>query len=117
MDFTQEQWDNCIKVLKILSKDPDKGLDINTLKGLVTKIHKQAKKQNKAKVLADKAETLIGEAPQYLSLEKVKKRINAQDTYKQYDQSLRANTALFKNYQLPLLAQQDVFPFKLHLHR
>ena len=117
MDFTQEQWDNCIKVLKILSKDPDKGLDINTLKGLVTKIHKQAKKQNKAKVLADKAETLIGEAPQYLSLEKVKKRINAQDTYKQYDQSLRANTALFKNYKLPLLAQQDVFPFKLHLHR
>jgi NAD(P)-dependent dehydrogenase (short-subunit alcohol dehydrogenase family)/rRNA maturation endonuclease Nob1 len=105
MDFTQQEWDNCIKVLKILAKEPNKGLDINTLKGLVTKIHKQAKKENKAKVLENKAEPLINSV-ENLSNEKIKKLIKTQDIYRQYDQSLKENTLLFKNYQLPLIAAQ-----------
>ena len=105
MDFSQQEWDNCIKVLKILAKEPNKGLDINTLKGLVTKIHKQAKKENKAKVLEQKAETVI-HSIENVSNEKIKKVIKTQDIYRQYDQSLRENTALFKNYQLPLITAQ-----------
>ena len=98
MDFTQEEWEKCIKVLKILAKDPDKGLDINVLKGLVTKIHKQAKKQNKAKVQAEILASV--EIPQaFLSLQKAQKVITHQDIYKQYDIFLKSNTLLFQNYE------------------
>jgi hypothetical protein len=38
MNFTQSEWDNCIKVLQILTKEPDKALNINVLKGLITKL-------------------------------------------------------------------------------
>ncbi|MDJ1485687.1 SDR family oxidoreductase [Cytophagaceae bacterium YF14B1] len=58
--FTPEEWDTCIKVLKALSRDPDLALDTMTLKGLVTKLHKNARKtirkENLQKIqLADKA--------------------------------------------------------------
>jgi NAD(P)-dependent dehydrogenase (short-subunit alcohol dehydrogenase family) len=81
MNFTQEEWDNCIKILQILVKEPDKALNINTLKGLVTKLHRQAKKENKAKALEQKAPMI---------------------DIKQHDATLRANTLRFKNYELPL---------------
>jgi NAD(P)-dependent dehydrogenase (short-subunit alcohol dehydrogenase family) len=105
MDFTQQEWDNCIKVLKILAKDPNKGLDINTIKGLVTKIYKQAKKQNKAKTFHDKAEAILL-STQNLSSDKIQKIVKTQDVYKQYDKSLNARTALFQNYELPLLPHE-----------
>lgn len=98
MDFTQEEWDNCIKVLKVLVKEPNKGLDINMLKGLVTKINKQAKKQNKAKKLQEKAEVVLSSA-KINSSHKIQKVIETQDVYKQYDKSLIAGALLFKNYE------------------
>lgn len=44
-EFTQTEWEACIKVLKILSKDPNASPDTNLFKGLVTKIHKKARKE------------------------------------------------------------------------
>lgn len=111
MDFTQQEWDNCIKVLKVLAKDPDKGLDINTIKGLVTKIYKKAKKQNKVKAFQDKAEAIIV-STQNLSPNKIQKIISTQDIYKQYDNALRARTALFQNYERPPQYEVENEPFE-----
>lgn len=111
MDFTQQEWDNCIKVLKVLAKDPDKGLDINTIKGLVTKIYKKAKKQNKEKAFQDKAEAIIV-STQNLSPNKIQKIISTQDIYKQYDNALRARTALFQNYERPPQYEVENEPFE-----
>ncbi|OMP77508.1 hypothetical protein [[Flexibacter] sp. ATCC 35208] len=46
-EFSQAEWDACIKVLQVLSRDPDKSLDTLTLKGLVTKLYKRAKKDQR----------------------------------------------------------------------
>lgn len=42
--FTPEEWETCLKVLKVLSRSPEQALDTQTLKGLVTKLHKNARK-------------------------------------------------------------------------
>lgn len=46
-DFTQEEWEACLKVLQILSQNPNDAPDINLFKGLVTKIHKKARKESR----------------------------------------------------------------------
>lgn len=106
MDFTQEEWENCIKVLRVLAKEPDKGLDTNVLKGLVTKIYKKAKKLNKEKVKEAKITKSL-ENIDVLSLDKAQKAFHAQDIHKQYDKFLYAQTARVKNYELPLEQQVD----------
>jgi len=58
--FTADEWETCIKVLKALSREPDLALDVTTLKGLVTKLHKNARKSVRKEnmrtlKLADKA--------------------------------------------------------------
>lgn len=45
--FTQAEWDTCIKVLQVLSRDPEAALDVMTLKGLVTKLSRDAKKRQR----------------------------------------------------------------------
>ncbi len=42
--FTPEEWEHCIKVLSILKDEPFKNPDNQLFSGLITKIHKQAKK-------------------------------------------------------------------------
>lgn len=44
LPFTPEEWEVCIKVLQALARDPFCGPDTQTMKTLVTKIHKGAKK-------------------------------------------------------------------------
>jgi NAD(P)-dependent dehydrogenase (short-subunit alcohol dehydrogenase family) len=107
MDFTQKEWDDCIKVLKILAREPEKSLDTNTLKGLVTKLHKRAKKQNKADALHEKVEKGLQKqvfstenlSLEGLSLNKIKKIQQAQVLYKQHDKLLTASTLRFRNYE------------------
>lgn len=43
-NFTQEEWEHCIKVLNELKKDPFQNPDNPLLSGLITKIYKTAKK-------------------------------------------------------------------------
>lgn len=45
--FTQNEWESCLKVLNALKDDPFINPDNNTFSGLITKIHKNAKKQNR----------------------------------------------------------------------
>lgn len=45
--FTQNEWESCLKVLNALKDDPFLNPDNNTFSGLITKIHKNAKKQNR----------------------------------------------------------------------
>jgi NAD(P)-dependent dehydrogenase (short-subunit alcohol dehydrogenase family) len=42
--FTPEEWKICIKVLQVLSRAPEEALDVMTLKGLLTKLYKNAQK-------------------------------------------------------------------------
>ncbi len=42
--FTQEEWEACLKVLQCAKEDPNAVPDVNVFKGLITKIHKKAKK-------------------------------------------------------------------------
>ena len=43
-NFTQEEWEHCIKVLNELKKDPFNNPDNPLLSGLITKVYKTAKK-------------------------------------------------------------------------
>jgi NAD(P)-dependent dehydrogenase (short-subunit alcohol dehydrogenase family) len=43
-NFTQEEWEHCIKVLNELKKDPFQNPDNPLLSGLITKVYKTAKK-------------------------------------------------------------------------
>ncbi|HEX8016240.1 MAG TPA: SDR family NAD(P)-dependent oxidoreductase, partial [Flavobacterium sp.] len=45
--FTNYEWENCIKVLNALKDDPFQNPDNNLFAGLITKIHKNAKKSNR----------------------------------------------------------------------
>lgn len=45
--ISQEEWETCLKVLRVLSKNPDEAKDVLVLKGLVTKLYKNAKKEDR----------------------------------------------------------------------
>ncbi|PIF44351.1 NAD(P)-dependent dehydrogenase (short-subunit alcohol dehydrogenase family) [Chryseobacterium sp. 52] len=45
--FSQNEWETCLKVLHALKDDPFLNPDNKTFSGLITKIHKNAKKQNR----------------------------------------------------------------------
>lgn len=64
-------WQTCIKVLQQIARNPELTPDVMTLKGLVTKIYKQAKKSNRDQVKASQ---------------------------KAYDLQLKASTALFQHH-------------------
>lgn len=50
--FTPEDWDTCIRVLQVLSRRPEEALDVQTLKGLVTKLAARARKQARREAVA-----------------------------------------------------------------
>ncbi|GEN78106.1 SDR family NAD(P)-dependent oxidoreductase [Chryseobacterium hagamense] len=45
--FTQNDWESCLKVLNALKDEPFQNPDNQVFSGLITKIHKNAKKQNR----------------------------------------------------------------------
>ena len=45
--FSAEEWETCLKVLNALKEDPFLNPDNRTFSGLITKIHKNAKKQSR----------------------------------------------------------------------
>ncbi len=45
--FSAEEWEACLKVLHALKDQPFRNPDNKTFSGLITKIHKNAKKQNR----------------------------------------------------------------------
>lgn len=67
--FTKEEWGTCIKVLNILKDDPLNNPDNQTLKTLISKIYKNARKslrkenieQSRAQVLASQLESVISQ--------------------------------------------------------
>lgn len=46
-NFNIEEWESCIKVLRALAKDPYSSPDTQIVKGLITKIYKKVRKDNK----------------------------------------------------------------------
>lgn len=46
-NFSQNEWESCLKVLNALKDEPFENPDNKTFSGLITKIHKNAKKQNR----------------------------------------------------------------------
>jgi len=95
--FTKQEWDACIKVLKILSRNPEMSLDTDVLKGLVTKLHRRAKKNNKQNLVEQKAKDIIVSA-QFLPIQKIQKIYQAQDLLKQYDKFIQTQTILHQSY-------------------
>uniref|UniRef100_A0AAU6WS50 Uncharacterized protein n=1 Tax=Chryseobacterium endophyticum TaxID=1854762 RepID=A0AAU6WS50_9FLAO len=49
--FTENEWEACLKVLDALKDEPFHNLNNQVLSGLITKIHKNAKKQNRQEVI------------------------------------------------------------------
>lgn len=100
-EFTRQEWDACIKVLQVLSRDPEKSLDTHMLKGLVTKLYRRAKKDNKQNRDEEQVRPLIT-TTDLLSPQKVKKISQQQDLLKQYNKKLvLTQTVLHKKYELP----------------
>ena len=100
-EFSQEEWDACIRVLQVLSRDPEKSLDNEILKGLVTKLYRRAKKDKKhhqAELQISKLTT----STQFLSPQKVQKISQQQGVLKQYDKKVvLPQTVLHRKYELP----------------
>jgi NAD(P)-dependent dehydrogenase (short-subunit alcohol dehydrogenase family) len=100
-EFTREEWETCIKVLQVLSREPEKSLDTQRLKGLVTKLYKRAKKDNRQNNAVLQTSKLI-DSTQLLSLQKIQKLSQQQDLLKQYDTKIvLPQTILHKKYELP----------------
>lgn len=98
-EFSRAEWDACIKVLQVLSKDPDKSLDTMTLKGLVTKLYKRAKKDLKQQTTQAVQQQLISNST---SPDKLRKLSQKQDWLKQYDKKIiLTQTVLYRKYELP----------------
>lgn len=99
--FTQEEWEACIKVLQVLSRDPEQSPDNMILKGLVTKLYKRAKKDNKAAV-AEAVLTAVAPPPVRMTLQRLKQLSQKQDVLRQYDKKeVLSQTQLFRKYELP----------------
>jgi NAD(P)-dependent dehydrogenase (short-subunit alcohol dehydrogenase family) len=106
-EFTQAEWDACIKVLQVLSKDPDKSLDTMTLKGLVTKLYKRAKKDIKQQTTQAVQQQIITSATSP-SPDKLRKLSQKQDWLRQYDKKIiLAQTVMYRKYELPDSVQID----------
>ncbi|MNJ86225.1 3-ketoacyl-(acyl-carrier-protein) reductase [compost metagenome] len=54
--FTPEEWEQCIKVLSVLKDDPFNNPDNRLLASLITKIHKQVKKNKRSENLTNRKE-------------------------------------------------------------
>lgn len=80
-DFTQKDWETCIKVLKNLSKNPNNAPDIDLFKGLVTKIHKKARKE----IRQNNKDTLREEDKQIFS---------TTETVKNFHQKISVNSTI-----------------------
>lgn len=52
-NFTEQEWNHCIKVLKILKDDPYNNPDNQLLSGLITKVYKTSKKIKNKEVACD----------------------------------------------------------------
>ncbi len=62
--FSPQEWQACLKVLQVLSRNPDAAPDTFQLKGLVTKLHKQARKTIRKESLREQraADRLVEES-------------------------------------------------------
>lgn len=58
--FTQKEWEDCIKVLKILKDNPLDNPDNQLLGTLITKIYKQVRKSKRTKNYSEKREKDLG---------------------------------------------------------
>lgn len=98
-EFSQAEWDACIKVLQVLSRDPDKSLDTLTLKGLVTKLYKRAKKDQRDVTTQSIQQQIITHTT---SSDKLRKLSQQQDWLKQYDKKIiLSQTVLHRKYEVP----------------
>ena len=52
-NFTEQEWNHCIKVLKVLKDDPYNNPDNQLLSGLITKVYKTSKKIKNKEVAYD----------------------------------------------------------------
>jgi len=98
--FTQQEWEACIKVLKALSRVPELSPDNDTLKGLVTKLYKRAKKERKLEMREMTAEQPVANT-QLLPLRKIQQIARRQAAIRQYNNTVLAQTALHRNYEQP----------------
>lgn len=66
-DFSPEEWESCLKVLGILKDDPDKVPDLEQVKGLVSRIYKNARRERrKESDLQRKQEDLSAKQQSYM---------------------------------------------------
>ena len=56
-NFTQQEWESCLKVLNELKNNPLNNPDNKTFGALITKIHKLAKKELKSVVVESPKES------------------------------------------------------------
>lgn len=114
-EFTQAEWDACIKVLQVLSRDPDQSLDTLTLKGLVTKLYKRAKKDNREQADQVLQKEMLTSST---SSEKLRKFSLQQDWLRQYDKKyILTQTVLHRKYELPDSVEVEMPQDALQLSR
>lgn len=115
-EFTQKEWNTCMKVLQVLSRDPEQSLDTMRLKGLVTKLYRRAKKENKEQLAAERQQQVVVSV-QNLSMQKVQRLSQQQDFLRQYDKKVvLPQTQLFRRYELPEGSVADENRQALQLH-
>lgn len=90
--FTSEEWQACLKVLNILKDKPFQNPDNQSFKTLVTKLHKQAKKENskfQIQELSELDQVQILLAQTYRTAKKQHRKAQAQDQHTQTINTLK----------------------------
>lgn len=106
--ITEQEWQTCIEVLKAIARNPDITPDVMVLKGLVTKIYKQAKKTKRQQVRAGIIEEKPVQNPEvkelndlvtqiYKQAKKTKQRLG-REAQQAHDLKLMASTKLFQHH-------------------
>lgn len=120
-NITTQEWETCISVLMKLKDHPELAHDEMTLKGLVVKLHKQARKRNRKKQELEAAKKVLENFDEAAFAQtKTGKKKTAKEILKAKDQKAKESTFIFQRNddrvtEIPeLLTEGEVSKQKLH---
>ena len=114
--FTENEWETCLKVLKALKDDPLNNPDNVIFKGLITKIHKNAKKAIQNTNYRDQHEEIKSDSNPFISDKNRKIKLRQQDISvllnTEIAKQAQNNTTLFHPEEEKLITDSNSFILK-----
>lgn len=97
-DFSAEEWETCLKVLKVIARNPDAIPDNDAIKGLLTKLYKRAKKENKSQVAVQRVHKILTNTSTFTQ-QRIQKLIQEQQGRFRVQRAFLSQSQLYQNYE------------------